>query len=359
MRKKLAIVVPSLNGGGAERVIINLIRNLDRSKFDIRLILIKKQGVYVNLIPNDVSVVDLNSDRVRYSIFKLVKELKKIKPDTILSTLGHLNLVLLAIRPFIRKDTKILIREANTPSKSISELSNNKRKFFLKLYKYLYPKADLIIAQCEDMKNDIIECLKVDEKKIKYIYNPLDINKILINKERENPYDRNKINLISVGRLSYQKGFDILLDAFKIVNEKFLNTHLTILGDGELKDDLQNQAKRLNIDDKVSFVGFKENPYPYYYYSDMYVLSSRWEGFPNSLLEALACETKVVAVNCKSGPKEILCDNQYGILVDEENAKSLADGIIKYIPQKNKTGNRACFFDINKIIKEYEEVLIL
>lgn len=358
MRKKIAIVVPSLNGGGAERVMTNLIRNLDKSKFEIRLILIKKEGVYVNLIPQTVSMVDLKSDRVRYAIFKLVKELNNFEPDIILSTLGHLNLALLAIRYLLKGNPRIIVREANTPSKSMGKLSDTKKNIFVRLYKYFYPKADIIIAQCKDMKDDIIEFLKVDEKKIHYIYNPIDIAKINELREGANPYDKRKKNIVAVGRLSYQKGFDVLISAFKLVNEKLPDTQLTILGDGELKKELQQQTENLGISDKVSFINFKENPYPYYYYSDMYVLSSRWEGFPNTLLEALACETKVVATNCKSGPREILGDNEYGVLVNEEDHFSLAEGIIKYLSEENRTKDRAYYFGVENTVKEYEKILL-
>lgn len=358
MRKKIAIVIPSLRGGGAEKVMVNIVKKLDKSRFDIKLVLIKKEGPYVNLIPNDIAIVDLNSERVRYSVFKLVRELNKFKPDVVLSTLGHLNLVLIAIRPLLKINPKIIVREANTPSKNMSELTKKKRIIFTYLYKYLYPKADYIIAQCKEMKKDIIHSFSIDERKIRYIYNPLDIQKIIDNREDKNPYRSNEKNLISVGRLTYQKGFDILIDAFKIINEKFPSTHLTILGDGDLKEELKNKAKKLNISGKISFISFKENPYPYYYYADTYILSSRWEGFPNTLLEALACGTKVVATDCKSGPREILGNSEYGILVKEGDHLSLAEGISKSISEEKKKINRADYFKIDNIIKEYEEIFL-
>ncbi|MGY3313445.1 glycosyltransferase involved in cell wall biosynthesis [Peribacillus simplex] len=353
MKRKVAFIIPSLRGGGAERVIINIIRNLDYKQFDISLILLKKEGPYINLLPENIKVVDLDTLRVRKSIIPLIKAINAIKPDAILSTMGHLNLAILAIRFLLKGNPKIIIREANTPSKNITK----KERFFSFLYKHLYPKSDLIIAQCKDMKNDIIDFFKVEEKKIQYIYNPLDIEKIRDSREGGNPYQEKMVNLLSVGRLSQQKGFDVLINAFKIVKEKIPNAHLTILGEGSLKDELQDLAEKIGVLDEISFVGFKNNPYPYYYYADTYILSSRWEGFPNSLLEALACETKVVATDCKSGPREIIGDNEYGILVKEGDYIALAEGIIKSINGINKSKNRAANFTIEKIIKEYENVL--
>lgn len=356
-KKKLVIVIPSLRGGGAERVMVNILRNLDRKKFDIRLILIKKEGPYVSLVPDDVSVIDLNANRVRYALLKLIKELNTFKPDVILSTLGHLNLALLILKPLIKGSPRIVVREANTPSKSMGELSTSKKKVFWYLYKKLYPKADLIIAQCKDMKKDIMNSFNIDEGKIKYIYNPLDLALIESKMRQGNPYNPKKINFIATGRLTYQKGFDILIDAFKEVNDKLPNAHLTILGKGELENHLKQQVEKLKINENVTFAGFKENPYPYYYYADTYVLSSRWEGFPNTLLEALACGVKVVATDCQSGPREILEDNEYGILVRVGDFNSLSQGMISSYLEVNKTHNRADNFRIDKIIKDYEAIL--
>lgn len=357
MKKKLAIIVPSMRGGGAERVILNIVKNIDREKFLVRLILIKKEGPYLNFLPEDITIVDLNSARVRKSVFKLLKELNSFKPDIILSTLGHLNLVMLGIKPLLKFKTRIVIREANTPSTDIKSKSFIKSNLILLLSKFLYPKADLIIAQCKAMKQDIVDFLKVNEKKVCYIYNPLDVKAIRENADTDNPYDKTKINIVAVGRLTHQKGFDILLNAFKLVNEKIPETHLTILGEGPLEEKLNVDAQSMNIKDSVSIMSFKENPYPYYKYSDMYVLSSRWEGFPNTLLEALACNAKVIAADCKSGPQEILKNQTYGVLVKTEDYKSLYSGIMNYLNEESRTGSRAEAYDINKIIKDYENVL--
>lgn len=354
MKRKVAFIIPSLRGGGAERVMINIINKLNHNKFDITLILLKKEGPYVKLIPDNVNVVDLDTFRVRKSIIPLIRTLNRINPDVILSTMRHLNLIILAIRPFLKGTPKIIVREANTPSKNMSK----KDEMFYFFYRFLYSKSDLIIAQCKEMKKDIVEYFKIDEQKIVYIYNPLDIGKIKDLAKKGNPYKvSNKINILSVGRLSPEKGFDILLEALQVVVEKVPNVHLTILGEGNLKSELLYQAEELGIKDKISLLGFNENPYPYYHYADIYVLSSRTEGFPNSLLEALACGTKVVATNCKSGPKEIIGENVFGTLVEEGDHKSLAKGIIEAISGSNKSKDRAVFFDINNIIKEYESVL--
>lgn len=359
MKKKVVVIIPSLRGGGAEKVMINVVSALDRNKFDITLIVIKKEGPYIDLVPKDIHLIDIGIDRVRNSIYKLLKTLNCIKPDVILSTQSHLNLSLLMIKPMLKGRPKVIVREANTPSKDMESLTNIKKSVYKMLYKYLYNKADYIIAQCEDMKLDMVQYLKLNEEDITCIYNPLDIEKIKTLRGGKNPYSKNKINLLSVGRLCHQKGFDILIEAFKLVNEEIPNTHLTILGEGNLKDKLQKQIGDLGLEKNISLIDFKKNPYPYYYYSDMYILSSRWEGFPNTLLEALACETKVVSINCKSGPREILADGKYGEIIDSYDSIELAKGIVNYISMENRTQFRADDFSINNIIKNYEDILIL
>lgn len=357
MKRKVAILVPSLRGGGAERVMVNIIRHIDTSKFDINLILIKKEGPYIDLIPEHISVVDLKSNRVRYSVLKLVKKLNEYKPDVILSTLGYLNLVLVSIKPLLKGNPKIILRHAISPSKSLEKFNGLKKIVYKNIYKILYNKSDVILAQCLDMKKDIARVFQIDKDKVHYIYNPLDIRKIHLDMKKKNPYDSQKINLVSAGRMAHQKGFDVLIEAFEIIYNVNPNTHLTILGEGELKEELKQKTEKLGINRHVTFAGFQNNPYPYYYFSDMYILSSRYEGFPNTLLEALACGTKVVSTECENGPKEIIGHNEYGLLARVNDSNSIANKVLKYISMENRTQDRSYSFDVDEIIKEYENLL--
>lgn len=358
LKKRLLLIVPSLQGGGAEKVIVNIASYIDKKKFDVTLLALDYTGPYINLIPKGIDIIDLKESRVSRALLKLKVEIDRVNPDIVLSTLTHLNLGLLCIKPFLKSKAKIIIREANTPLRSMEQLSLEKRIIFKLMYKVLYGKADFVIAQCNEMKEDILKCAYVSPKKIEYIYNPLDLNKIIERKTEYNPYNTDYINLVAVGRLTYQKGFDQLIRAFKIINEKKTNTHLTILGEGELEEELREICKKLGLESKVTFAKFNSNPYPYYNYSDMYVLSSRWEGFPNTLLEALACGTKVVATKCKSGPLEILGNNDYGLLVKENDIEALANGVLDYLQQENKTRNRGNDFDMKIIIKQYEQLFL-
>ncbi|SEO25326.1 Glycosyltransferase involved in cell wall bisynthesis [Amphibacillus marinus] len=353
MKKKISLIIPSLRGGGSERVTLNIVRKLSRKKFDIQLIILHNTGPLADQLPNDIHVVDLKTSRVRYSIFKLIKELNKFQPDVIFSTLGHLNLMLLGIKKRLKSKPIIIVRQNNVPSKSI----NKNRIIFYFLYKLLYPKSDLVISQCNEMKEDMIKSFGLKEEKIKVIYNPLDVSLIKSKMLEGNPYDHNLINIVVAGRLTYQKGFDIIIKEFYQISKNIQNVHLTILGEGELYSELSKLVEYFNLRDKVDFVGFQANPYPYYYNAYCYILSSRWEGFPNTLLEALACETMVISSNCKTGPKEILEDGYYGYLVDVNTKGNIKEAFIDSLGVKvDFKKNREKDFDIKKIIKEYEDI---
>ena len=358
MKKKVAIILSNFEGGGAERVVSNIIRYLDQDKIELKIILLEKKGVYLKSIPENIEIIDLNCKRARYSIKKLIKAINSFEPEVIFSAMGQLNLIISAMRMFYKGNPSIIVREDNTPSKKLADMKKVKGGLFKVLYKILYPCVDLIIAQCESMRKDMIDNIGINGEKIKVIYNPVDILKISREKDLYNPYNNNNINLVAVGRLVYQKGFDILIDAFKRVNDKIPNVRLTILGDGKLLEDLNKKIDKYNLSDSVTIESFKENPYPYINYADTFILSSIWEGFPNVLLEALACDTKVVATDCKSGPREILGDNTWGLLVKENDSEELAKGIIRSINTKKNENTRALDYDVQKIVKIYQEIFL-
>lgn len=355
--KKIAIIIPSLRGGGAEKVMLTIATYLNKTEFQVKLFVINKEGPYIKRVPEDLEIIDLKSKRVRYSIPKLINELNNYYPDIIFSTLGHLNLVLLSIRWLLKGAPRIFVREANTPSLSLTKHSKVRRRIVKFLYRRLYPSADGVIAQCKEMKDDIINTFNITGKNITYIYNPVDINEIIKKSTEFNPYNSENKNILAVGRLTYQKGFDNLISAFEKVVKIVPEARLTILGEGELKESLLAQINEINLSHKIDIVSFKDNPYPYYKYADLYVLSSRWEGFPNTLLESLTCETPIVSTECKSGPREILNGGDYGALVDVESIEQLEDAIINTLTQKTKKSiSRAYTFDIKKIIKKYSKL---
>ncbi len=357
-RKKILFIIPNLGGGGSERVLVTLLANIDRVKFEPILLVVKKEGRYKDDIPKDIEVIDLNASQLRYAIFKIVKSIKSIKPDIVYSTLGHLNLVIAMIRPFFSKQIAFVARESNTVS------SHNQQERYPKLFDWLFRKVynnlDLIINQSKYMKNDLIKNYYIDENKIKVIYNPVDFKKIEESIDADNKilFDKDKINLLCVGKLAYEKGYDILIEAVAKLDDNFF---ITILGEGGEEESLKKLAKERGVSQKINFIGFVQNPYSYMSQADMLLLPSRYEGLPNVILEAQACGKPAITFDAPGGMREIIEDGFNGFLVTPFNTDEFAQKIQKAsnhdfnsIDIKEDCRKK---YSVKKIIREYEDIL--
>ncbi len=358
-KTKIMFIMPSLSGGGAERVMLSLLKHINREKFDPILVLMKKDGRFLDSLPDGIRVIDLNSSSARYAIFKIAKSIRATKPDIVFSTLGYLNLLIAIIRVFYSKKIKFIARESNTVS--IQNKEEKYPKLFDWLYKSVYNNFDQIITQSRYMRDDLIENYGIKKEKISVIYNPVDIEEI---DKKSRQLDKcnlpkDKINLISVGRLVSQKGFDILIDTLKQLDDRF---YLTILGEGDDRDDLQKQIDSLGLNDKIKLSGFTNNPYLYMKRCNLFILSSRYEGLPNVVLEANACGKACVAFDMPGGTAEIIEEKKTGILVKKFEDISLADAIYEAIESDfdsfyikeycNKN------FNVSKIVQQYEAVFL-
>jgi glycosyltransferase involved in cell wall biosynthesis len=219
------------------------------------------------------------------------------------------------------------------------------------------------------MQHDLSKRFKNKGNKIIKIFNIHDLDNI--NKQKKEKFSDDDINIfkqkpviIACGRLTEAKGFSYLIKAFGEVKIEFKEAVLLILGQGEKEEELKELSKELNIENSVKFLGFKDNPYKYLYNSDLFVLSSLWEGLPGALIEALACEVPVVSTDCKSGPKEILDNGKIGELVKVKDVDSLSNAMIKVLKDDKLQSKyielglkKVKEFDTNKIIKEYEKFL--
>ena len=350
-KTKILFIVPSMRGGGAERVISTLLQHLDKDKFELNLALITKEGKFLGDIPNHVNIIDLNSKRVRNSIFKIIKTINTTKVDIVFSTLGHLNLLISMIRPFLSKKIVFIGRESNTVS--VINKQSKSPKLFDFLYNTFYNNFDHIIAQAKYMKKDLVKNYKIQDSKITVINNPIDFGKIekLANISSEDLFDKNKINLLAVGRLSHQKGFDTLIEILKELDNKYC---LSILGLGPDEEKLKSMIKELNLESKVKLLGFKDNPYIYMKQADIFVLSSRFEGFPNVVLEANACQTPVVAFDCPGGTEEIIINGENGYLAKCQNKKDFISKIDSIDLNKKIDKKILIKYEVSQIVNSYE-----
>ena len=359
-KKKIFFLVPSLRGGGAEKVIINIVNNLSREKFEIGLIVIEKEGDYWDKLSSDIKLYCLEKSRARYAVFDLVKLLKKEKPDIILATVIQATTTLYLASFFIKGITIV-----NRVTNSIPKILTEENKIIRFLFKKALRKSDYLISISKAQKNQLVN-LGIKKEKIKNIYNPHNLNKIKkLKNEKLDLFNKDYFNIVACGRLSKQKGFSYLIEAVKRAKREIPKIKLYILGKGPLEKNLKRKTKELNLEGKVKFLGFKDNPYKYMEGADLFVLSSLWEGFGCVLVEALTCEVPVISTDCEVGPNEILKNGEYGELVPTKNSKVLADKIIYLYKNPNirkkyfqKAYKRVKDFDVNKIIREYENFFI-
>jgi len=358
---KILFVMPNLHKGGAEKVMSTIANNINKDIFDVTFVLLEKRGSYLDSLNKSIKLVDLNTIKVSKSVFALWKIIKKEKPNIVFSALSHLNLTLGIIKNFSSKKIKFIARETNIPS--ILNKTEKSQLIFNLLYRLIYRFFNKIVCQSQDMANDLIDNYNLKSEQLLIINNPVDSKKIL-KQSKESLHTKlfpvDKFNYISIGSFEYRKGFDLLLLSWAKVNTA--NKHLTLIGEGSLKKDMQNQIKKLNLESSVTILDFQSNPFIFLSQADVFILSSRFEGFPNILLESLACGTPAIAFECLGGINEIIIDGKNGWLIEKENTIKLAEKIntfdkVKY--SQNEMGedilNR---YSIEKIISEYEKLFI-
>ncbi|MCS3409374.1 glycosyltransferase [Serratia sp. AKBS12] len=351
--KKILFIMPILGRSGADRVIFTLLNNIDRTKFKPYLLLYKndsEKNTLVRELNEDVIVEYLNiTGRARYSLPKIVLGIKKVSKkhsiDTIFISSGTSNSTLSPFLNYFGKHIKKIARESNLPSLF-------EKNFIAKfLYKTCYKSYDVIVAQSDDMVNDLVKKMNVPQNKIVKINNPLDYKhiKTLSLKPSEHSFPADRINLLSIGRLTYQKGYDQLLKSYKNLPEG--KYHLTIVGEGEDEAMLKQLCSDLQLERSVTFIPFTDNPYALLKNCDVFISSSRWEGYPNVVIEAIACGTPVLANAYPGGINEII-NEKNGIICDITG--ELENELNKVLNIKNVLIDNAI---IDNILRKYESIL--
>lgn len=362
--QRVLFLLPSLEGGGAQRVFSILLRHLDRIRFEPHLALLQAHGPYLSDIPPDVPIHELKASRARYALLRILKLVRALKPQTVLSTLGHVNLALTIGRPFLPDGTRLFIREAAIPSDALPDLTRHPA-FWRASYRLFYRRADRIVCLSEAMVEDMAVNLKLPRHKLVRIYNPVDVENVRkLAGSGVNPYSGEGPHILAAGRLSREKGFDLLLAAMPAVLKQFPRADLTILGEGAMDRDLAAQARSLDIAAAVRLPGFLENPWPYFKHASVFVLPSRYEGLPNVVLEALALRTPVIATDCTGGIQEIRAVGADLLVVPPENPQALGDAIIAVCRAEAAGAPRAdsssalSKFSVSEIVSEYSKLLL-
>jgi len=327
---RLAVFLPSLVGGGAERITMNLVREMARRGVHVDLVLSSAVGPFLEDVPDSVELVDLGRSRVLTSLPALVRYLRRERPDALLTAISHANVVGVWARRLARVPTRVVVAEHDTLSHVTEQAERRRARVMPFLIGKSYPKADGIIAVSSGVADDLAEATGIPRASIDVIYNPVVTPEVADAARRtvEHPWlaPGEPPVVLGIGRLAPKKDFTTLLRAFAHVRREVV-ARLLILGEGPERPELEDLVRTLDLEADVALPGFVDNPYGYLGRASLFVLSSRWEGLPTVLIEAMFCGAPVVSTDCPSGPREILDGGRHGELVSVGDVAAMVRAI--------------------------------
>ena len=382
--KKIAIFLSSFRAGGGERNLVNLANGFADLGFKVDMPVIKPVGQYKEQVKEGINIIDLNVGRIIFSIPKIISYLKKNKPDILIATDEFTHIISLVSKKIARVETKVVFRMGNMFSILFSQYKGFKQGFLIPfITKRIYKYSDIFIANSFGVADDISKVFKIPKDKIKVIHNPKSVEEIKrMGKEKTGHIwldNKDLPVILFVGRLRVQKDIPTLMKAFKEVR-KNVPSRILFVGIGREQKKMEELAKELGVREDVDFFGFSENSYSFMTKADVFVTTSIWEGFSNSLQEAMVCGVPVVATDCSSGPREMIAPDtdllyrmdegieygKYGILVPMGGVKETSEAVQKLLSDKGLREKysglslmRGEDFDSKKILNQYLKALDL
>ena len=351
----ITFCIATLGYGGVGKNRLTLSNKLLEEGYRVNFIMAKTSSPYLNKLNTHISTFKLTTSHSIFALPQLSHYIKKEKPSVIFTERNRINKLTLRARYISRSKTTIFSTLHGDLSSKYNMLPDKKKKkFTLDMLKY-YAQNDKIIPVSKGIEKDLIYNWGFQAKDIFTIYNPV-LTENFYEKMNEDIYhpwheEKNIPVIISVGRLEYQKDYTTLIKAFAQARQQ-VKCRLLILGEGKEREKLIQLIKDLNLEKDIDLPGFVENPYPYIKKSDLFVLSSLWEGLPTVLIEALATGTPVIATNCPYGPDEILEDGLLGRLVPVQNIDSLSQAIVESL-QREAGKNEVPFEKLEKYTSGY------
>jgi glycosyltransferase involved in cell wall biosynthesis len=361
-KERLAIFLPGLYDGGAERTLLNLAEGIALKGFPVDLVLARAEGPYLAEVPDSLRVVDLKAPRVLMCLPALIRYLRNEHPTALLATL-YANIVAVWARWLAGVPHRVVLNEQNTLT-SVSNGENDVRwKLYPMLAKLFYPWADSVTAVSKGVADDLIQAANLSPDRVRVIFNPIVTPQL--RQKSEAPLDHPWFGpgeppvILGVGRLTCQKAFNVLIDAFAQVRKR-QQVRLVILGEGDERPLLEAQIRELGLEQDVDLPGFVSNPYAYMARASLFVLSSRWEGLPTVLVEAMSLGTPVISTDCPSGPREILKSGQYGPLVPVDDPDALAAAMMNFFLTRSSSPCEESWkpFELDFITDQYLELLL-
>lgn len=355
----ISIILPDLHIGGAERLHVYLANDWVKKGFAVELLLMQKKGELLPLLSPEVRVVALGASRIRMVVKPLAVHLKRSRPDVIIAAMWPLTSATVLSWFLSGKRGRLYLSDHNQLSISCCEGLKVSAIFLKALIRFTYPFASGIIAVSRGVKEDLCRLGHLRDNQVEVIYNPAATG-VSFRREAQSVTEQLwgrgfKHHILAAGELIKQKDFETLIRAFSIIPET-LDAKLVILGDGTLRGKLMSLIDQLGLNGRVVLPGFVIDPYPWFRSADLFVLSSRWEGFGNVIVEALECGVPVVSTDCPSGPAEILENGRYGRLVPVQDTETLADAIVNSLVEPRDMElltRRAQDFTVRKISDQY------
>jgi glycosyltransferase involved in cell wall biosynthesis len=355
----VATYLPSLRVGGTERVNVSLMNFLVSRGYDVTAVVHEADGEFRSALPPAVTVVDLAVNRTLFAIPKLARWLHRAKPDILFSSLGHNNIAALCAGALSGVDTRIVISQHAPLSLESKSQRSWQHRLLPLMYRAVGGYAHAIVAVSSGVARDFIDMTGLMADKISVIHNPVIYRDFA--RDAAQPVSHRWLDdpalttFIAVGRLAPEKDLPTLLTAFSTVRRN-LDVRLLILGEGPERAAIERMVVALGLQNDVELLGYSHNPLPYMRKAAALILSSRYEGFGNVLVEALACGTPVASTDCPYGPSEILDNGQFGLLVPVGDAPAMAQAMARMLENRYPAQllrDRASDFTIDVIGQRY------
>ncbi|MEJ2609998.1 MAG: glycosyltransferase [Candidatus Thiodiazotropha sp.] len=338
-KPELAVLASFSGEGGVERMVLNLVNAIAERGVRVDLLLIKTRSKHLEELHPEVRRIDLGSRHTATSLLPLSRYLRRTQPPCLLAAKDRAGRMAVLARALAgASSTRLLMRLGTNLTTALAHKSVWRMRLRRLPIRLLYPYIDQIIAVSEGVRQDTLAVSGVDPTRVTVVRNPVITSRLIQAAEAPPPHpwlsDAEVPVILGVGRLTQQKDFMTLVQAFAKVHAD-RPCRLIILGDGRQREALLEEAKKLGIQEQLALPGFTSNPYVYMRHASLFVLSSRWEGSPNVLTEAMALGTSVVSTDCPSGPNEILDQGRIAPLVPVGDSEALAKAILATLEQAN------------------------
>ena len=329
--RKITILLPDLRGGGAERVNLALASAFATSGLEIEFGLMRERGELLDELSAAWRVVDLGAPRVRDLWPALHRYFRTTEADAVLAAMWPLTGVACLAKRTARSRARLVVSEHND-FREAPAIKPVEHALLRRLGPWIYGSADAVVGVSRGVIDSLQECASLPAERCTVIHNPIRPVAEAPPEPEDAPlfawWEGARHRLVAIGTLKEQKGFDVLLDAVARLPAE-VDARLVILGEGPLRAALEGKVAALGLGERVRLPGFRANPYAFLRRAHLFVLSSRWEGFGNVVVEALAGGVPVVATDCRSGPAEILEDGRFGTLVAVDDPDALAGAVTR------------------------------